>query len=1130
MAAAPIIPVVEAHVGNIDYNVTVKDVVEYFSSYGSVVQCKLLAGDRGRGRRHKGCGFVKFASVQDLEVVLSASHTFRGRKLKVSKSNHAGGLALKDESGIFLFHHGRLHVGVYMTERGQFLRKWEVPIDVLTVVNFQRRFVKFSFSYDEGFRKRKVHIKHNLDDIVEMIDTKCSDHSRFLERNAIIFRSQSAPRLNEEEIDSLSELLQDLVWESIPTDDESNTVKRVTDFTPDKSLSVCFDYMLVATDISRSISNFKSTAERYGHEVTPPATGRGTTPITNLAPQPKFPVASLLPYKVLFQIDVLVAEGILYQDLIPLAFYQLLKEIKKEKTAIRCLEMLLQSGMYPIEDPVSALRDTIQRVRVGGTDAGRVTIEKPNLDPSTAVPIHRVFVTPLRTICWGPETDTPNRVIRQFSQHLDRFLRVSFTDEDWNKLQVGKSEESVEEIYDRVRRTLRDGLVVGHRRFEFLATSSSQLREHACWFFASTGYLTADYIRSWMGDFSSIRNVAKYAARMGQCFSSTVTGQECAVKKDEFEYVRDIKTSDLKYTFTDGIGAISPEFARVVAKSVGRLKGRKPSAFQIRFAGSKGVVAVDERMRGGHVKLRLRPSMRKFESDHFYVEVCKTSSLMPCFLNRQIVTLLSTLDIRDEVFLKRQTAMVADLNQMLYNAKIAVNHLKQSCNPSPKSTLGRIIEMMESGFDMKEPFLQGVLKAYRLAQLQDLRNRARIYLKEGACLMGVIDETRTLKYGQVFVRVSNPANPGAGPTTIQKRVAIAKNPCFHPGDVRSVEAVDVPQLHHLVDCLVFPADGPRPLTDQCSGSDLDGDLYFVTWDRELIPFVQYEPMDYQGITPKPIEHPTSIKTSDLHDFFIKYIKNDQLGPIANAHLVWSDHSLQKALDQKCLKLAELHSVAVDYPKTGVPAVMTPDLRPQFYPNFMNKTDRVQYRSQSVVGKLFAEVDDDFEREKRTIDDDYNARTSFDHSLVMSGFHEYVDKAQHLRESYNHDLRGIMEKYDIKKESEAVTGNVLRVGRKLRRTKLADIRLQIRLEVNELIKSYRVPFDQEFQHDDGSTSRRLRVASAWYCVTYSPDLRPELVRSTAGRYKKPLLSFPWILTDCLCEIKQSRPASGRPARV
>ena len=559
MAAAPIIPVVEAHVGNIDYNVTVKDVVEYFSSYGSVVQCKLLAGDRGRGRRHKGCGFVKFASVQDLEVVLSASHTFRGRKLKVSKSNHAGGLALKDESGIFLFHHGRLHVGVYMTERGQFLRKWEVPIDVLTVVNFQRRFVKFSFSYDEGFRKRKVHIKHNLDDIVEMIDTKCSDHSRFLERNAIIFRSQSAPRLNEEEIDSLSELLQDLVWESIPTDDESNTVKRVTDFTPDKSLSVCFDYMLVATDISRSISNFKSTAERYGHEVTPPATGRGTTPITNLAPQPKFPVASLLPYKVLFQIDVLVAEGILYQDLIPLAFYQLLKEIKKEKTAIRCLEMLLQSGMYPIEDPVSALRDTIQRVRVGGTDAGRVTIEKPNLDPSTAVPIHRVFVTPLRTICWGPETDTPNRVIRQFSQHLDRFLRVSFTDEDWNKLQVGKSEESVEEIYDRVRRTLRDGLVVGHRRFEFLATSSSQLREHACWFFASTGYLTADYIRSWMGDFSSIRNVAKYAARMGQCFSSTVTGQECAVKKDEFEYVRDIKTSDLKYTFTDGIGAISPE-------------------------------------------------------------------------------------------------------------------------------------------------------------------------------------------------------------------------------------------------------------------------------------------------------------------------------------------------------------------------------------------------------------------------------------------------------------------------------------------------------------------------------------------------------------------------------------------
>lgn len=40
----------------------------------------------------------------------------------------------------------------------------------------------------------------------------------------------------------------------------------------------------------------------------------------------------------------------------------------------------------------------------------------------------------------------------------------------------------------------------------------------------------------------------------------------------------------------------------------------------------------------------------------------------------------------------------------------------------------------------------------------------------------------------------------------------------------------------------------RPHTNECSGSDLDGDVYFVCWDHELIPPLQFRPMDY---TPEP---------------------------------------------------------------------------------------------------------------------------------------------------------------------------------------------------------------------------------------------------------------------------------------
>ena len=57
-----------------------------------------------------------------------------------------------------------------------------------------------------------------------------------------------------------------------------------------------------------------------------------------------------------------------------------------------------------------------------------------------------------------------------------------------------------------------------------------------------------------------------------------------------------------------------------------------------------------------------------------------------------------------------------------------------------------------------------------------------------------------------------------------------KNPCLHPGDLRRLDAVDHPSLHHLYNCIVFPRVGLRPHTTEISGSDLDGDNFFVYWN------------------------------------------------------------------------------------------------------------------------------------------------------------------------------------------------------------------------------------------------------------------------------------------------------------
>ena len=44
-----------------------------------------------------------------------------------------------------------------------------------------------------------------------------------------------------------------------------------------------------------------------------------------------------------------------------------------------------------------------------------------------------------------------------------------------------------------------------------------------------------------------------------------------------------------------------------------------------------------------------------------------------------------------------------------------------------------------------------------------------------------------------------------------------------------------------------------------------------------------------------------------------------------------------ALSPKCIELAFLNSRAVDYPKTGIPAVMGPHLAVEHYPDFMQKS-------------------------------------------------------------------------------------------------------------------------------------------------------------------------------------------------
>jgi len=64
-----------------------------------------------------------------------------------------------------------------------------------------------------------------------------------------------------------------------------------------------------------------------------------------------------------------------------------------------------------------------------------------------------------------------------------------------------------------------------------------------------------------------------------------------------------------------------------------------------------------------------------------------------------------------------------------------------------------------------------------------------------------------------------------------------QSPALHPDDVQLVQAVILPQssaLWNLRNCIVFSQNGLRDLPSMLSGGDLDGDLYNIIYDEQLM--------------------------------------------------------------------------------------------------------------------------------------------------------------------------------------------------------------------------------------------------------------------------------------------------------
>jgi RNA-dependent RNA polymerase len=199
-----------------------------------------------------------------------------------------------------------------------------------------------------------------------------------------------------------------------------------------------------------------------------------------------------------------------------------------------------------------------------------------------------------------------------------------------------------------------------------------------------------------------------------------------------------------------------------------------------------------------------------------------------------------------------------------------------------------------------------------------------------------------------------------------------------------------------------------------------------------------------------------------------------------------------------------------------------------YPDFMERRNMPSYESRSVLGELYRES-------KRALRKFMHERSSYeqalqlDPDLVLPGHETMITHARKLCISYNIQLQKIMHKSEVRQEADLLSGcfgHMYRHSSRDRR-KNAQQRQLVNLEVCELRENYYSIFYEDLSPEHAN-ERALQVkASAWYVACYQVaneeyERKAKESKDSRDSEGRPvLLSFPWVVTEILSQIKQCK---------
>lgn len=535
-------------------------------------------------------------------------------------------------------------------------------------------------------------------------------------------------------------------------------------------------------------------------------------------------------------------------------------------------------------------------------------------------------------------------------------------------------------------------------------------------------------------------SMAKYASRLQLALSKSKTADIDLRTMDEIKEIDDklcktLGDSGEKMSHTDGTGEISPEVAKMLPASVikGKVDDKEgyPTLVQHRMfwegMAIKGTFLVNHKLdkkrihyRPSMVKVKRSSDLRGFQSVNS-LEVLTTcrEPKEGANLCLDLIVLLTLNKVEPDFFLRLLRTALDNIQSLFTNRNAAIKEVRGSTAES--GLRDQTLRMLIAGIPLKHVHMQRNFKFIAQDKLKSLR-RGCVPLPNSRYLMGTSDPTEegVLKRNQVAIAM--------GDGRICGKVLVYKNPGKHWGDVHLFDAVWDERLDPYVGpsrfTIFFSTNGDRPIVDEIANSDLDGDLYWVCNNAELIsqfrpnsPWARPTFMGTSRIVKSPIQmSPNELEVALFNKFLkARFVNGNSAPTMPLAATYWLAH-MDKYLElrdaeqtptelgvvkRKIDDLIDIFYRALDAEKSGEEVELPRRLKPEKYPHYMKKENvkRELYTSTTILGQLHDMACIDAKEFCHPIEDtmDYDSKFEFE------GFEEYKDHWRTLFEQYNNEM-------------------------------------------------------------------------------------------------------------------------------